>query len=77
MNKNNTIIYMYIDAHKGGGVIIKVRTVCTCCLHKSLTGGGFEGREVNRPSVMSPVFAGPLRELVAMSQCFIKNHINH
>jgi hypothetical protein len=30
-----------------------------------------------RPSAMSPVFAKPMSELVIVSLCFIKNHVNH
>jgi hypothetical protein len=55
------------------GVIFKVRTICAPCLRKSLTGGFWRSRAVVRASAMSPVFAKPFSELVAVSQ----NRVNH
>lgn len=53
-------------------LIFNVGTICTPCKHRSLTGGFWRPRVGVRSSAMSPVFANPLSELVAVPRCFIK-----
>jgi hypothetical protein len=55
----------------------KIRTICAPCSHGPLTGGFRRSRAVVNSSATSLVFAEPLSKLVAVSQCFIKNHVNH